>query len=293
MIRTWQEVLWPLPTPVLGPLANRFLVRLWGIQQSGADEFHARAPAPTPARDDRPRRVSVIVPARNEAGNIADVFARTPEMGGGTELIFVEGHSTDDTYGAIERAIAAQPAASGQAPPADRQGQGRRRAARVRAARGDVLMILDADLTVPPEDLPRFYEALAVGQGRVRQRRAAGLPDGRARPCASSTCSATSSSAWRSRWLLGQPIKDTLCGTKVLRRDDYERDRGEPRLLRRLRSVRRFRPAVRRGQARAEDRRLPIRYRERTYGDTNIQRWRHGWLLLRMVVFAARRIKFV
>ena len=38
---------------------------------------------------------------------------------------------------------------------------------------------------------------------------------------------------------------------------------------------------------------VPIRYRARRYGETNISRWRHGWLLLKMVAFAARRIKFI
>jgi glycosyltransferase involved in cell wall biosynthesis len=53
--------------------------------------------------------VSVIIPARNEGGNIADIFHRVPEMGRGTELIFVEGHSTDDTYSVIEKAISDYP----------------------------------------------------------------------------------------------------------------------------------------------------------------------------------------
>ena len=94
-------------------------------------------------------------------------------------------------------------------------------------------------------------------------------------------------------WLLGQPLKDTLCGTKVLSPRPLREDRRQPRLLRRLRSVRRLRPALRRRQAEPEDRRRADPLRERTYGTTNIQRWSHGWLLLRMVLFAARKLKFV
>src|SRR5207344_1447550 len=120
--------------------------------------------AATARRPARPT-VSVIVPARNEAGNIAQIFERVPSMGGGTELVFVEGHSRDETYGAIERELAAHP---------DRPcvllrqtGEGKGDAVRAGFARasGDVLMILDADLTVAPEDLPKFYEALVTGRG--------------------------------------------------------------------------------------------------------------------------------
>ena len=107
----------------------------------------------------------MIVPARNEAGNIADIFARTPEMGVGTELVFVEGHSRDNTYAAIEAAIAAHPERSCQL--MRQTGMGKGDAVRLGFARasGEMLMILDADLTVPPEDLPRFYEALRSGMG--------------------------------------------------------------------------------------------------------------------------------
>src|SRR5262249_19675816 len=109
--------------------------------------------------------VSVIIPARNEAGNIADIFARTPHMGRGTELVFVEGHSRDDTYAAIEGAIVAHPEQPCQL--VQQTGVGKGDAVRLGfvRARGEMLMILDADLTVPPEDLPRFYEALCSGKG--------------------------------------------------------------------------------------------------------------------------------
>ena len=81
-------------------------------------------------------------------------------MGSGTELIFVEGHSRDDTYTAIESEAAAHPSTSSLL--LRQTGIGKADAVRLGFAKatGDILMILDADLTVPPEDLPRFYEAL-------------------------------------------------------------------------------------------------------------------------------------
>jgi glycosyltransferase involved in cell wall biosynthesis len=119
-------------------------------------------PIPVPAKLPT---VSVIVPARNEAGNIADIFWRTPDMGEWTELVFVEGHSRDSTYAVIEEKIAAHPKQRCQL--IRQTGTGKGDAVRLgfSRARGEMLMILDADLTVPPEDLPRFYEALRSGKG--------------------------------------------------------------------------------------------------------------------------------
>src|SRR5262249_52846136 len=108
--------------------------------------------------------VSVIVPARNEAGSVEALLDRTPEMGASTELVFVEGHSTDGTYEAIREAIARRPAR--RCTLLRQTGTGKGDAVRLGLAKatGDILMILDADLTVAPEDLPRFYQALVRGQ---------------------------------------------------------------------------------------------------------------------------------
>ena len=110
-------------------------------------------------------KVSVVIAARNEAGNIKSIFERVPQMGGGTEIVFVEGHSKDDTYAAIEREIASHPSTPSLL--LKQPGIGKADAIRVgfEKATGDILMILDADLTVPPEDLPRFYDALVSGKG--------------------------------------------------------------------------------------------------------------------------------
>jgi SAM-dependent methyltransferase len=158
-IRVIQELLWPLP---LGGLANRFLVRLWPFYELALSNLVIARPAPQRASEPV---VSVIVPARNESGNIKAIFERTPQMGRETELVFVEGHSRDDTYAAIEREIAAHPSTPSLL--LRQTGIGKADAVRLgfSQARGDVLMILDADLTVPPEDLPRFTEALVSGKG--------------------------------------------------------------------------------------------------------------------------------
>ena len=148
-------------------------------------------------------------------------------MGKATELIFVDGNSDDGTREEIQAVIAEYRPGPLKLVLVD-QGNGKGKGDAVRKgfatlAKEEVLMILDSDLTVPPEDLPKFYRALVARQGRVHQRGAPRLPDGGARRCASSTSSATSSSRSRSPWLLEQPIKDSLCGTKVLYRKDYDR----------------------------------------------------------------------
>lgn len=163
VIKLSQEILLPLPIVLLAHLCNRFLVKLWPFKYLALTNFIVARPRPD-ARAKRPS-VSVIVPVRNEAGNIPDIFARTPHMGECTELVFVEGHSRDNTYSVIEAAIVAHPERCCQLVRQSAVGKGDAVRLGFTQARGEMLMILDADLTVPPEDLPRFYEALCSGKG--------------------------------------------------------------------------------------------------------------------------------
>ncbi len=292
VIRHWEEILWPLPMPLLSTLANRYLVKLWPFKMLALTNFIVARPGPQRKPMAKEPSVSVIVPARNESENISRIVARTPQLGAGTEIVFVEGHSKDDTYAVIERTIAAHPEIDCKL--FQQTGEGKGDAVRLgfAQARGDILMILDADLTVPPKDLSRFYEVLRSGKGEfVNGVRLVYPMEQRAMNFLNLVGNKFFSLAFS--WLLGQTIKDTLCGTKVLWKADYEliadnRDYfgdfdpfGDFDLL--------F-GAVKMN-LRIVD--LPVRYRERQYGTTNIQRWKHGWLLLRMVLFALRRIKFV
>jgi 2-polyprenyl-3-methyl-5-hydroxy-6-metoxy-1,4-benzoquinol methylase len=292
VVRSWQEVLFPLAVPVLAPFCNRFLVRLPGIRHLALANFLLARPVASARADGPAPRVSVIVPARNEAGNIPAVFARTPHMGSGTELVFVEGHSSDDTFGAVERAIAAHPQRAARLMRQSGRGKGDAVRLGFGAANGDILMILDADLTVPPEDLPRFYEALQSNKGEfVNGVRLTYPMEERAMRFANLVGNKFFSLAFS--WLLGQPIKDTLCGTKVLRRDAYQALAANRAYFGDFDPFGDFDLLFGAAKLGLEIVELPIRYRERTYGTTNIQRWRHGWLLLKMCVFAAGRIKFV
>jgi SAM-dependent methyltransferase len=291
-MREWVEILVPVDLPVVGPVANRYLARLWPLNQGAL--VHFVTARPTPRVDDAryPPVVSVIVPARNEAGNISEIFSRTPEMGAGTELVFVEGHSSDNTYAAIEREIAGHPSRSARV--LKQTGRGKGDAVRLgfAEARGEVLMILDADLTVAPEDLPRFYDALVSGKGEfINGVRLVYPMEKQAMRFFNFLGNKFFSLAFT--WLLGQAIKDSLCGTKVLRKANYERIAANRAYFGDFDPFGDFDLLFGAARLNLKIVDLPIRYRERTYGETNIQRWSHGALLLRMVIFAARRIKFI
>lgn len=291
VIRSWHEILWPVTTPVIDLFFNKFLVKIWPFNFLALTNMMIARPEPDTQSIQKPI-VSVIVPARNESGNIPQIMKRVPEMGGGTEIVFVEGNSTDDTFSAIQREVAAHPERRCQI--WQQTGKGKGDAVRLgySKAKGDIFMILDADLTVPPEDLPRFYDALVEGKGDfINGVRLVYPMEKQAMRFFNLLGNKFFSMAFS--WLLGQSVKDTLCGTKVLRRDDYE-------LIARNRNYfGNFDPfgdfdllfGAAKQTLKIID--LPIRYRERTYGTTNIQRWSHGWLLLKMVSFAASRIKFI
>ncbi len=249
----------------------------------------ARPARPRPAR---PLTVSVIVPARNEAGNIAVAVQRTADLGAGTELIFVEGHSRDDTWARIQQAAQDHPGRNIKI--MQQTGRGKGDAVRLgfAAATGDVLMILDADLTMPPEELGKFYDVIASGRAEFANGVRLVYPmDEEAMQflnlCANKTFGLIFT------WLLGQPVKDTLCGTKVLSRAHYERIAANRTYFGDFDPFGDFDLLFGAAKLNLKIADVPIRYRERTYGTTNIHRWSHGWLLLRMVLFAARKLKFV
>jgi hypothetical protein len=291
MVHRSQEILWPVYTPIIDTFFNRFLVRFWPFNQGALTHVIVARAALTAPLEPEPV-VSVIVPARNESGNIQAIFSRVPEMGGGTELLFVEGHSTDDTYQAIESAIAANP--QRRAKLFRQTGKGKGDAVRLgfAEASGDVLMILDADLTVPPEELPRFYDAIRAGKGEFLNGVRLVYPMEQE---AMQTLNLIANKIFGLlfTWLLGQSLRDTLCGTKVLHKSDYLRIVANRSYFGDFDPFGDFDLLFGAAKLNLKMLELPIRYRRRTYGSTNIQRFHHGWLLLRMVQFAARRIKFV
>jgi glycosyltransferase involved in cell wall biosynthesis len=237
--------------------------------------------------------VSIVVPSRNEAGNVEAAIARTPLLGTRTELIFVEGGSTDGTWKKIGEAIKSYRGPL-ELKAFQQHGTGKGDAVRLgfSKATGDILMILDADLTVPPEELPVFYDVIARGLGDYVQGTRLVYPMD---PGAMRFFNKLGNVAFSQLFthLLGQPIKDTLCGTKVLWRRDYERICAGRAFFGDFDPFGDFDLIFGAARLNLKIVEVPVRYRERVYGETNISRWKHGLLLLKMSGVAARKLRYV
>ena len=290
VVRRSSEILAPKYVPLVSTLLNRVVCRIWPLTHLPLVSLFVARPRRAPERAAE-LTCSVVVPTRNERGNVAAAIERMPQLGTHTEIIFVDGHSDDGTADEIRRQIEAHP---------DRdirlihQGDGRGKGDAVRkgfaAAKGDVLMILDADLTVPPEDLPKFFEAIASGRGEFINgtRLVYPLEDQAMRflnKCGNKFFSAAFS------WLLNQTFRDTLCGTKVLLRSNYERITAERSYFGNLDPFGDFDLIFGAARANLKILEIPVRYGARTYGDTSISRFRDGWLLLKMTWLALRKLK--
>lgn len=293
-IRRERAVLLPAGVPLLAEAANRYLARLPLAQHLSLMWGLVARPAPhrfPGARASRPS-VSVIVPCRNEAGHVRPLLERLPPLPPNSEFLFVEGHSSDDTEAVLRAAIAQRP----ELPLRFLKQRGRGKGDAVRLgfseAHGEIVLILDSDMGVAPEDLPKFVEALVRGKGELINGSRLVYPlEGRAMRFLNLL--ANKFFALLFSWLLGQQVRDTLCGTKALYREDYERIAARRSFFGDFDPFGDFDLLF--GAARLDLRivDLAVRYHERRYGETNISRFRHGLLLLRMSAFAARKLKFV
>ena len=287
-IHSERRLLSPLRLLGVGRLVNRFIAPLPIIQQLALR--HYVVCRSLRAATEAAKSATVVIPARNERGNIAAAVARLPRFCDDIEIIFVEGHSSDGTLAEMHQVAASNP--SWDIKVMTQPGKGKRDAvfAAFDIARGDVLMILDADLTVPPEQLPKFWEAISRGRGEfINGTRLV-------YPIANEAMRFLNLLANRGfsllfSWLLSQRYTDTLCGTKVLRRSDYLRLKAGRDYFGDFDPFGDFDLIFGAAKLNLKTVEIPIRYAARTYGETQISRFRHGLLLLRMVVFAYRKIK--
>ncbi len=292
VIRKGSAQLLPVDVPLVSRFVNRYLARLPGLRHLALTQFLvcrlAAGGEPIAKRD---YSCSVVVPCKNEQGNIDEIVARTPEMGKGTEIIFVDGNSTDGTVEAIQKHLDA-----GARPGMKliHQGAGKGKGDAVRkgfaAATGEVLFILDADLTVAPEDLPKFYAAIAEGRGEfINGSRLVYPMEGQAMRFLNMVGNKAFGMALSS--ILEQRLKDTLCGTKVLFRKDYQRIAGARSFFGDFDPFGDFDLIFGAAKQNLRIVELPVRYRARTYGETKISRWRNGATLLRMTMLAYRKFR--
>jgi len=287
VIKQQGRLLLTLPCLGLEKIVNRFFAPL--LSQLALTVFQIARPTQKPHGQ---KTVSVVIPARNEAGNIEEAVRRLPRLGRHTEIIFIEGHSTDHTWAEIERVKMQYPDLDIKTMRQTGKGKGNAVREAFEAASGEILMILDADLTVPPEELGKFYDVLVCGRADFANgvRLVYPMEDKAMRFC--NLC-ANKFFGLAFSWALGQPIKDTLCGTKVLFKEDYERIAANRTHFGDFDPFGDFDLIFGANHLHLRIGDIPIRYRDRTYGETNIQRWRHGLLLLRMLLLATAKIKLI
>lgn len=292
IIKTGKFLLFPFFFPLLSWIFNRILAHLPLLNRVCLINYVAARPLPSPAYPSRPLSVSVIIPARNEKGNIRAALKRMPFMGKKTEIIFIEGHSTDGTYDEIRRVCDGYKGKF-TLQYAKQDGKGKFDAVKkgFAMATGDLLMILDADLTVPPEELPKFYEVIDSGKAEYVQGSRLVYP---LEKQAMRTLNILGNKAFSRilSWLLGQKLTDTLCGTKVLTKTNWEKICSNRQRFRTLDPFGDFDIIYGVAKHNLKILEIPIRYQARGYGATNIMRFRHGWMLLKMVFFSMGKTKF-
>ncbi len=283
IVKKGYRLLFPKYVPVLSYFFNNIVARLPFIRRFSLLEVMVTRVKRTPEEIlSSEYTCTIVIPCKDEEGNIEDAILRIPQMGLHDEIIFVDGNSVDGTVPEIERVIREYPDHDIKL---IHQGDGIGKGDAVRkgfaAAEGDILMILDADLTVPPEDLPKFYDAIVSDKGEFINGSRLVYP---MRKGAMRFLNLLGNRIFSHLFtgILKQRFSDTLCGTKVMFRKDYDRI-CEGRAF-----FGDFDPfgdfdlifgAVKLNLKIAE---IPIRYRERSYGGTKISRFYHGWLLWKM-----------
>jgi SAM-dependent methyltransferase len=293
--RQTSSLIFPLYIPVISGILNRFISRLPLFNFFALNQYTFAKPLVLMNEKELSINysTSVIIPARNESGNIETILQRIPDFGSHIEIIFIEGHSVDNTWEVISRTkerfrnshdikILRQPG----------KGKADAIAAGLKVAKGDIIILLDADLTTPPEQLPRFYDALVRNKGGfINGSRLLYPVDNRSMRFINQLGNRLFGQAFS--WLFEQPIKDTLCGTKAMYRKDYEKLAEYRTCWGHLDPFGDYELLFGAFKLNLKIIDMPVRYQERTYGVSNISRFKHGFLLFRMWWIALFKIKFI
>jgi SAM-dependent methyltransferase len=276
------RILFPKQVPLLTAFLNGVVANLWPFNLFALTYWIVARPLP---RELGELSVSIVCPCRNEQGHVEQLIERIPDFAVPTEVIFVEGHSTDDTRGEILRQIDAHPDRELRLVPQVGNGKGDAVRSGFAAAHNDVLMVLDGDLSVRPEDLPKFHRGLVEGRADLvnGSRLVYDMEPGSMRFL---NMLGNRAFARLLKAITGQQVKDTLCGTKALLHSDYDRIAAGRAYFGEFDPFGDFDLLFGASRLGLKIVDLPVRYQPRQYGETNISRWRHGVLLLRMIAFA-------
>jgi glycosyltransferase involved in cell wall biosynthesis len=293
IVQQKSAVIIPLRIPLISQLTNRWLSQMPILRHFSV--FNIITIRPKLRELNRVPKVSIIVAARNEAGNIQNLIERMPSLSPAQELIFVEGGSEDSTWENIQTAVNQKQDITKLIISAYKQtGKGKGDAVRLgfSKAKGDILIILDADLSVPPEELPRFIEILRNDKCEFANGSRLVYPmEDKAMQFLNLIGNRLFGIIFS--FLIGQSVRDTLCGTKAMWADDYRRLAAQREYFGDFDPFGDFDLLFGASRLGLRIRDIPVHYKERVYGSTNISRFRHGLLLIKMTTFAAKRLKFV
>jgi glycosyltransferase involved in cell wall biosynthesis len=301
VITTQRKTLLPIYVPFLSKIVNAYIANLPIINSFCLTTYTI---AYKTVQQNNNYSVSIVVPARNEAGNISNIVKSIPRFGKSQEIIFVEGGSSDNTWEKINKIVNKSNNLSKISNTKNnssthlaiksfkQKGAGKADAVRLGFSKssGDILMIYDADMTVDARDLSKFYNALSTGTGEFINGSRLVYP---MEKDAMRTLNKAGNKFFSIvfTWLLGQRFKDTLCGTKAIFRKNYLE------IVKHRKKYGSQDPfgdfdlifgAIRQNLKVIE---IPVRYKERVYGSTNISRFKHGLQLLKMTWIAFKEFK--
>lgn len=291
VVKTGARMPCPKYIPGVAELLNDGLGRLPLVQRLGFIHYLVARPAIPLSRSPAQYSCTVVVPCKNEEDNVPAIVPRVPRMGAFTEILFVDDQSTDATAERVRALIAEHPDRVIKLATGPGQGKGAAVRAGLAQAIGDILMILDADMTVMPEDLPAFFEAITENRGEfINGTRMVYPLSGDAMRTANIV--GNKLFAWLFSFLLEQRVTDTLCGTKVVMRDNYAK----------ILAARDYFGDIDRwgdydwifGAAKSNLKvvELPVHYVERVAGESKMtKRFRNGVIMLRMCWVALRKLK--
>lgn len=284
VVQTGERILCPLGIPLIATFCNRYLVSLPFFRLFALVKYVIARPI---RHERKEYSVSIISAVRNERGNIRPIIDSMPCLGTRTELIFIEGHSTDGTWEEIQSTIA-EYKGSISVRGIQQTGKGKANALHegIAVSTGDLLFIYDGDFTVHPSELTKMYEGFATGRAEFinTSRLIYPLEEGSMRVL---NLIGNKAFSMLFSWLFSQSLSDVLSPVKALYRRDY------PAVVTRMDPFGDFDFFLGAGSTQLKMREVPVHYLERTYGTTKIRRFHHGWLLLNMCLVGAKKLKWI